>query len=140
MCSSDLGGAAVIYYGRVRTTGDVDIFYDRHPENAAKLFAVLTDFWGGNIPHLAGIEELQRSGFVLQFGVPPNRIDLINEIDGVKFADAWLCRKELSMPTASGAVPIQLISLSDLIRNKEATGRLKDADDAAFLRRVSQMK
>jgi len=26
---------------------------------------------------------------ILQFGVPPNRIDLINKIENVSFKDAW---------------------------------------------------
>ena len=29
-----IGGEAVIYYGHIRTTGDVDFFYDQSDENA----------------------------------------------------------------------------------------------------------
>lgn len=41
------GGEAVIFYGHVRLTGDIDVFYDRRVENAQRLFRALNDFWGG---------------------------------------------------------------------------------------------
>ena len=84
-----VGGEAVIYYGHARLTGDIDFFYERSPANSAALFQALRDFWSGNIPELATADELQEPGLILQFGVPPNRIDLLNQIDGVEFAQAW---------------------------------------------------
>ncbi|MGE5861373.1 MAG: hypothetical protein ACM34J_12505, partial [Ignavibacteria bacterium] len=45
-----IGGEAVIYYGHARLTGDIDIFYQRNSENAAKLFEMLNEFWEKNIP------------------------------------------------------------------------------------------
>lgn len=66
-----VGGEAVIYYGYVRLTGDVDFFYDRREDNARKLFAALAAFWGGNIPGIDEAEELMEAGLILQFGRPP---------------------------------------------------------------------
>jgi len=40
-------GEAVIYYGYARLTGDVDFFYEATPENVARFYDVLNDFWGG---------------------------------------------------------------------------------------------
>src|ERR1700722_11507107 len=39
-----IGGYAVNYYGSSRSTGDMDIWTSRLPENAAKVASVLRDF------------------------------------------------------------------------------------------------
>jgi hypothetical protein len=66
----------------------------------------------------------------------PNRIDLINNIDGVTFAEAWPNRLTLSLPVAGQTVAVLLIGLGDLIKNKAAANRPKDDDDLRFLRRA----
>jgi hypothetical protein len=131
-----VGGEAVIYYGHIRTTGDIDFFYDRSADNAQRLYAALAEFWAGPIPHLTNWQELTQEGQILQFGVVPNRIDLINDIDGVTFAEAWPNRLTLSLPVAGQTVEVLLIGLGDLIKNKAATNRPKDDDDLRFLRRA----
>ena len=88
-----VGGQASIYYGHVRLTGDIDIFYENKNDNIEKLFKVLHEFWAGNIPLLNKPEELKQSGMVFQFGVPPNRLDLINNIGNVDFEEAWDTRE-----------------------------------------------
>ena len=74
-----VGGEAVIFYGHARLTGDVDFFYDIDFDNARRLFAALDEFWEGSVPGLGCPEELAAPGVIVQFGVPPNRIDLMNE-------------------------------------------------------------
>jgi hypothetical protein len=129
------GGEAVIYHGYARLTGDVDFFYDRSGSNPDRLYAALIDFWGGPPPGIAAAAELAQPGLVLQYGVPPNRIDLINDIDGVSFDEAWEGRVEPRMPVAGGEIPVPYLGLPELVRNKEASGRPKDLDDLAYLRR-----
>jgi hypothetical protein len=131
-----VGGEAVIYYGHVRTTGDLDFFYDRSEPNAKRLFAALDAFWSGHIPNLCDWKELTREGMILQFGVVPNRVDFINDIDGVSFVDAWPRRLTLKMSAGAESHEVFLISLADLIKNKEASGRPRDLEDAQFLRRA----
>ena len=131
-----VGGEAVIYYGHIRTTGDIDFFYDRAADNAQHLYAALDEFWAGSIPNLGQWQELTREGMILQFGVVPNRIDLINDISGVSFAEAWCNRVTLSMSSGDTIIEVLLIGLADLIKNKEATNRPKDSDDLNFLRRA----
>ena len=131
-----VGGGAVIYYGFPRLTGDMDFFYNASPDNAAQLYQALHEFWGGNIPGLANAEELTNPDLILQFGVPPNRIDLISRIDGVSFAAAWQKRLLLAITVGADAVVVPMISLPDLIANKEASGRPKDLEDLKFLRRA----
>ena len=132
-----VGGEAVIYYGHARLTGDVDFFYDCSPENTAAMFAALRVFWSGNIPGIERVEELQEQGVIIQFGRPPNRIDLLNCIDGVAFADAWKTRMTVTVQTPAGDLPLFYLGLANLIRNKEACARPKDQEDLKFLRQVA---
>ena len=131
-----VGGEAVIFHGHARLTGDVDFFYDAAPDNARRLYAALEEFWAGRIPAIARWEELTEAGLVVQFGVPPNRLDLLNRIDGVAFQDAWRNRVRVAMPLGAGTVDVFLIGLDDLIKNKAAVGRPKDVEDLAFLQRA----
>lgn len=124
-----VGGEAVIYYGYPRLTGDIDFFYSSDDENADLLFNVLLEFWDNDIPGLKNPEELQSPGYMIQFGVPPNRIDLINDIEGVSFDTAWDNRKKESITIKRKEVSIYFIGLSDLIVNKRRTGRNKDLED-----------
>ena len=133
-----VGGEAVIYYGHVRTTGDIDFFYDNSADNAQQLYGALDEFWGGHIPNLDHWKELTKEGQILQFGVVPNRVDLINDIDGVSFQEAWPNRLTLSMKHGASDIEVVLISIADLIKNKKASNRNKDAEDLKFLRRVKK--
>jgi hypothetical protein len=54
-----VGDEAVIFYGYVRLTGDIDFFYDRSEDNIDKLFSALSEFWNNDIP---GISEKKRVG------------------------------------------------------------------------------
>ena len=132
------GGEAVIYYGYARLTGDVDVFYDLQANNARRLFQALGDFWSGDIPGVSNAQELVVDGLILQFGRPPNRIDLLNRIDGVAFEEAWSARREVSLASEGDAVPLYYIGLESLIANKQAAGRPKDLEDLAYLRRVAE--
>jgi len=128
-------GEAVIYYGYARLTGDVDFFYDRQEDNARRLYRALGEFWGGDVPGIQGFEELVDVGLILQFGRPPNRIDLINDIDGVTFEEAWTTREVVTLVSGEREVPLFYIGLNKLIENKQTVGRPKDL---AYLRRAAQ--
>jgi hypothetical protein len=128
-----VGGEAVIYHGYPRFTGDIDFFFANDEENVGALFAALREFWGGDVPGLQSASELAEAGLIIQFGRPPNRIDLMNRIDAVTFEDAWKDRVELCIATSGGAIPLFLLDRQNLIRNKRASARPKDLDDLTFL-------
>jgi predicted nucleotidyltransferase len=133
-----VGGEAVIYYGYARLTGDVDFFFESTKKNSIKLYRSLEEFWEGNIPGIRAPEELIELGLILQFGVPPNRIDLINRISGINFQEAWKGKKTISIEIGGAKVPIYLIGLKELIKNKEAIGRPKDLEDLKYLKRQDE--
>jgi len=131
-----VGGEAVIYHGYARLTGDIDFFFEPSAENCARLFTALSEFWEGPVPGLAASDELLRPGLIVQFGVPPNRIDLLNLIGGVTFGQAWPNRRIVVLKGEREEVQIYYLGLEDLIRNKRAAGRHKDLDDLHFLESV----
>lgn len=58
-------------------------------------------------------------------GVPPIRIEVLTEIDGVDFDECHAARVTAEID----GQPVQLISRNHLLRNKRAAGRHKDLDD-----------
>jgi len=135
-----VGGEAVIHHGYPRLTGDVDLFYEQTAANARRLFDALREFWNGDVPAVASAEELLEPDVVVQFGRPPNRIDLISRLGSVKFATAWRRRVVEKIGVAPRPIPLPIISLPDLIRSKREAGRHKDLDDVEHLTAVLKSK
>ena len=126
-----VGGYALGVHGVVRATGDIDFLYRRTSKNVRNLCAAMNDF--GAPPAVIDQGSLMTSGIVTQFGRPPYRIDLLNEIDGVTFLEVW---NGATSATLDGQT-IRVIGLSELKKNKNATGRKKDDDD---VRRLTSQK
>jgi hypothetical protein len=129
-----VGGEAVIYHGHARLTGDVDIFFEPEEANARSLFSALTEFWNGKVPGVASHEDLLATGTIIQFGAPPNRLDLLGSITGVPFGEAWDSRVEEHIELEDGTHPVHIIGKEALVRNKERIGRSKDLDDLEYLK------
>ena len=71
---------------------------------------------------------------VVQFGKPPHRIDLISVVDGVTFEEAWPHHVDEELDLAGGRrLPLPVIGLAALVKNKRAAGRHKDLDDVEHL-------
>ncbi len=128
-----VGGEAVIYHGHIRLTGDIDFFYDRSAAGAEGLYDVLRTFWGGTIPGIASPAELRADDLVLQFGRPPNRIDLLSSVTGLDFDVAWQSRLVVALEGEEGAAVVNYVGLEQLITNKRATGRPQDLEDVRVL-------
>jgi hypothetical protein len=123
-----VGGYAMAVHGHPRYTGDIDLWILAGPENANRIMAALADFgFGSSGLREADFLEPQR---VIQLGFPPSRIDLMTDIDGLAFPECWLRRIDVEVED----LIIHTIGLSDLIHNKEATGRLQDQADLEKLR------
>jgi hypothetical protein len=131
-----VGGEAVIFYGHIRLTGDIDFFYELSSRNTGNLFLSLKQFWHGSIPEISDPSELMHKGRIIQFGRPPNRIDLLNRIDGVDFNEAWRSREESLLHSGSKIIPVYFIGLRMLIKNKKTVRRPKDLDDLNYLEQI----
>ena len=128
-----LGGHAVFFHGYPRMTQDADFFFRSTEDNAERLFRALTEFWDGPIPGINDALELADPSLVVQFGRPPNRVDLLTAPDGLDFGPTWARRVITDLPDPRGDIPVPVISLADLRVNKAAAGRPKDLDDLANL-------
>jgi hypothetical protein len=118
-----IGGYAVAYHGYPRTTADMDIWVAVSPENAMKLVTVFQRF--GMQDSKLTPSLFQDRGKIIRMGVPPMRIEVLTEIDGVRFADCYAAR----VTTQIDGQVVQLISREHLRINKRASGRHKDLDD-----------
>ncbi|MCX6557469.1 MAG: hypothetical protein NTW95_08600 [Candidatus Aminicenantes bacterium] len=132
-----VGGEAVIYYGHARLTGDMDIFYDPAPENSQRLYNALNDFWHGNIPGIESPQDLSAKNLIIQFGLPPNRLDLLSQISAVSFTQAWKDKIIEKIKIGKNEYPIYYIGLKQLIKNKAAVKRHRDCEDLEFLYKIA---
>jgi hypothetical protein len=123
-----IGGHAFSVYSEPRTTKDLDLFIRSEPENAKAVFRALAQF-GAPIQGMSPADFVD--GTTFQMGQPPNRIDVLQRIDGITFDEAWSHRVQGKV---DGEVPANVISRDDLIRNKLASGREQDLLDVKVLR------
>jgi hypothetical protein len=118
-----VGAYALAHHGRPRATGDLDVWVDAEPDNAQRVMRGLASF-GAPLSDVT-VDDFSRPGVVLQIGVPPGRIDVLTELTGLQFADAWHSRE----PGRFASLTVDFLGRHDFIRNKRATGRSKDLGD-----------
>ncbi len=119
-----VGAYALGVHGRPRATGDIDLLVRPSRENAGRVMSALVEF--GAPLHDLTEDDLATPGIVFQMGLPPRRIDILTEISGVSFDEAWATKVRARF----GDQDIFVIGREALIANKRATGRPKDAVDA----------
>lgn len=124
-----VGAHALAAHGVPRATGDLDVWVRPTEENAAKVVRALTSF-GAPLPaHGITARDFSVPGLVYQLGLPPRRIDLLTELSGLEFDEAWPSRVVVQVDGA----PVPFIGREALLKNKRASGRPKDLADAAVL-------
>jgi len=118
-----VGAYALAHHGRPRATGDLDVWVEPTPANAPRVVRALATFGAP----MTGITEsdFATPGVVFQIGVPPGRIDILTELTGLAFDEAWPGRE----PGRFGDLTVDFIGRDAFIRNKRATGRAKDLGD-----------
>ena len=98
-----VGAYAVGVHGHPRATKDLDIWIDASPENAGRVMNALRAS-GAPLGELDARDfETPGTGFMM--GKPPRRIDVLTQIDGVRFADVAPRAVEASFD----GVPTQVI-------------------------------
>jgi hypothetical protein len=122
-----IGGYAVGFHGHPRATADIDIWIPRQTETAHRVVSAIRDF-GFETPELTP-ELFLRPDHVIRLGVPPVRIEILTSIAGVEFDE---CASR-AVGAVLGGVPVRIIALADLKRNKQAAGRHQDLADLEHL-------
>jgi hypothetical protein len=127
-----VGGYAFGVHAEPRATKDLDVFIRSDEENSNAVFRALAEY-GAPLTGVSPADFTDGSGF--QIGQPPERVDILQHIDGVTFDEAWKNRIEGSI---DGDTPASVISRGDLIRNKLASGREQDLLDVKVLRKAHE--
>jgi hypothetical protein len=124
-----VGGYAVILRGYNRTTGDMDVWVNKTPENYQKLSKAFYSF-GLNISDMTEQNFLSNEDFnVFTYGRPPVSIDIMTAVKGLIFEKAFLNKDIYEFE----GLTISLISRSDLLIAKKAANRSKDLNDIEHL-------
>jgi hypothetical protein len=118
-----VGAYALAVHGRPRATGALDVWIDATPQNAPRVMRALAAF-GAPVAEITE-EDFARPGVIYQIGVPPGRIDILTELTGLRFEEAWPDR----IRRPFGELDVDFIDRDSFLRNKRATGRLKDLSD-----------
>lgn len=127
-----VGGYAVAFHGHPRATKDLDVLVLAEPENAKRVYAALAAFGAPLDAFEVRSEDFATYDGVLQLGVPPRRIDILNRADGISFAEAVADGQ--SFEVDGRAIPV--IGFDALLKNKRASGREQDIADVKALERV----
>jgi hypothetical protein len=126
-----VGAYAVAFHGAPRASGDIDVFIRPSLENAERVFGALARFGAPVQSAGATPTDFAQPGLVYQIGLPPRRIDVLTQISGVTFEEAWASRVVAEVDGRA----VGFIGREALLKNKEATGRIRDLADAARLRK-----
>ena len=118
-----VGGYAVAFHGYVRATNDLDLFFNASKVNIGRIRKALQRFGLDTSDDQAN--GFSDPGCIIRMGIPPVRLELINNISGLSFKEVWDHR----VSGEYGSVKVNYISLSDLLKNKKESGRPKDLAD-----------
>lgn len=137
LCEADaeflvVGGWAVILYGHVRATDDMDIFVRPTEANSRRVFAALEAFGAPLRAHGVTQGHFAREGDAYRFGLAPLRIEILTKISGVSFEEA----RQGSETFELEGKQIPYIGKSALIANKKSAGRHKDLADVEELEQL----
>jgi hypothetical protein len=122
-----VGGYAVALHGHPRYTKDLDVWVEPDPVNIDRILDALKAFGFGSLELDA--DDFLEPDTVIQLGRPPQRIDLLTELDGVVFDESYATRQEVAIEDIS----VSFIGLDQLRKNKKASGRHQDLADVEHL-------
>ena len=124
-----IGAYAMGVHGYPRATADIDIWVEASVENSKRVYMAIKDFGAP----LYDIDEMtfSQKDAIFQIGIAPRRIDILSEIEGIEFGEAYDKRIEVELEDLT----IPFISREFLIKSKSATGRDRDRIDVENLLR-----
>ncbi|OGX89510.1 nucleotidyltransferase [Hymenobacter coccineus] len=126
-----VGGYSVILHGYSRTTGDLDLWVEKTIDNYERLVKAFAAF-GMPVFDMTAHNFLDNPAMdVFTFGRPPVAIDIITQLKGVVFAEAYAAATDNEVD----GLTIRLIQYHHLIQAKIAAGRPRDQNDLDNLRK-----
>jgi predicted nucleotidyltransferase len=129
-----VGGWAVILYGHVRATDDMDLFVRPTEQNSRRVFAALEAFGAPLQAHAVAPAHFAKEGDAYRFGIAPLKVEVLTKISGVSFDEALSGSQTFDLDGYS----IPYIGKAALIANKKSAGRHKDLADVEELELLSE--
>lgn len=131
-----VGGLAGVVHGHVRATQDLDLWIQVGDENKDRLILALQE------NEVAGAELLKNTPLLFGWtsvttGKHSLTLDMGHALKAFGELDFDACY-ERALPASFDGVPFGVIRLSDLIKEKQATGRLKDLADVEELLKIQK--
>ncbi|MCC6682719.1 MAG: hypothetical protein IT445_17600 [Phycisphaeraceae bacterium] len=137
-----IGGMAEALYGSARPTYDIDLCYERTPENCNRLSEALKPLQPSlrgappDLPFHADARTIH-NGSNFTFDTTLRAIDLLGYVEPLGGYDD-IIRNAVTMEIAGHDVKV--ISLDDLIRIKEHINRSIDRESLLHLRAIKQVR
>lgn len=128
-----IGGHAVAFHGHPRATKDLDVLVRANSDNAAKIYRALAAFGAPLSSFEVRQEDFAIYDGILQIGLPPRRIDILNRAAGITFDSAIASGDAFEIDGRR----IPIIGLEALLKNKRAAGRAQDLADVAALQAIT---
>jgi len=125
-----VGGLAFIYHAKPRYTKDMDLWIEPTKDNLTRANRALAEFGSPTLMSLDDPDE------IVQIGVAPDRIDLIQVLGNASFQEAWASR----IVDRYGDVEASWIGLDALLHIKEQIDTPRHQEDARVLREVKRLR
>jgi hypothetical protein len=122
-------GHAVAFHGHPRATKDMDVLIRADVSNAERVYRALAAFGAPLEAFEVGSADFATYDGVLQIGLPPRRVDILNRADGITFDEA--IAEGASFTLEGRTIPV--IGRAALVKNKRAAGRAQDIADIEAL-------
>jgi len=116
------GAYAMSKVGYSRSTYDIDLWIDKTKENGVNIYNALDEF---GIPFHIELDDF----------LEPNCIDILTDIDGLTFDEAWKNKQVADF----GDIKAFTLEINDLIKNKKASNRPKDKLDLVQLKELASI-
>jgi hypothetical protein len=112
----------------------MDVWVAISPENATRLVDVFRQF--GMADPTVTPELFQQPGKIIRMGIPPMRIEVLTEIDGVCFAQCFAAREVVTLDGQK----VNLISLAHLRKKLLSAALTLCTTPTCFMRAYKQKK
>ena len=126
-----IGGMAFPAYGYIRSTYDIDSFFEPTKANVRRLIKALTSFGYLGLEDLTEQQLIKKKTLFRQYLL---YTDIHPYVAGADFKKVWQTRKEVEIENVKVYVP----SLDNLISMKKAAGRIKDLSDLEYLEEIKK--
>lgn len=137
-----IGGVAAQVHGRRRTTKDLDVIPSPEPENFDRLGAALVALdahpieLGPSAPTPTA-EQLSMAPIVPPLITRHGELHILNEVPG---ATGFAEMRARALRTDLDGIAVQIVSINDLIRMKQSTGRPSDIEDIEALTATAEQE